>query len=207
MLAPLPSTCLSVQTTDLWALAPSQPLHSPPTGTVLFPGPRPPPLTPAGLYSGLSHPLGSGIRLWFEDMLGRNRDHYPLTRWLARKSYPVGVPFGPSCFSICPFVFTPQLGGSGVWGMVAEQLPGSLGGEGASLGPLASLTTHRGSWPWPWLLQVSRVRCDPGRPAGLVSYGCIMPGTPAGLALLGLGCPPSSLALCPGPPEPVGICA
>lgn len=55
------------------------PSPSPPTGTVFFPGPRPPPLTPAGLYSGLSHPLESGARLWFETMLGRNRDHYPLT--------------------------------------------------------------------------------------------------------------------------------
>lgn len=32
-------------------------------------------------------------------------------------------------------------------------------------------------------------------------------GAPAGFSLFGLGCPPSMLALCPDPPEPVRTCA
>lgn len=38
----------------------------------------------------------------------------------------------------------------------------SLGKKEATLGPLANLSTHRGSRPWLWLLQVSEMRSEQG---------------------------------------------
>lgn len=38
----------------------------------------------------------------------------------------------------------------------------SFGKKEGALGPLANLSTHRGSRPWLWLLQVSEMRSEQG---------------------------------------------
>lgn len=50
----------------------------------------------------------------------------------------------------------------------------SLGKKEGALGPLANLSTHRGSWPCLWLLQVSKMRSEQGGLQGwrVMAAGC-----------------------------------
>jgi len=159
------------------------------------------PLSLTGLHPGLSHPSGAGTGSDLRPCWG-GTGLPPLYCGCPRDFYLAG---SPPVFFCAVAQWLRDLGngnrvpGLGTWGMAIECLPGSLQDREAALGPLANLSIHRVSWPWPWLLQGSRMRCDLGWLRGT--------GAPAGPAFFGLGCPPSSPTVGPRPPGPAGTWA
>lgn len=104
------------------------PLYPTPHGTTHFLGPRPASLPATSLYPGLSHPLGSGVGLWFEITLRGVSKPPPLTPSAVLETPSGSCDLG-AVWSHLSLPLSSALGpsGSGTWGMAVELLLDLLG--------------------------------------------------------------------------------